>query len=141
MITAMNNNTIKKGDRLATVSRYGETIKDATIYTVVRTTAKTGWLENGEKFTLSDPYLSSKSIDNRLEPVTDEIEAANDRRIQKAKEIRFYRSELSRLSKLVSRIEVGYFKCLSPESITRIADAIEKELAQQPDPSPSKMSN
>jgi len=122
----MTNVTIKKGDRLATVFAYANTIKESTIYTVVRTTAKTGWLDNGERFKLSDPYLGS----DKLQPVTAEIEEANDRRIQKEKEMRFYKSEVIRLSKLVSRIEVGYFKCLSTASITRIADAIEKELSQ-----------
>jgi Sec7-like guanine-nucleotide exchange factor len=121
---------LKQGDRLATVSRSNGKIVDATIYTVdrVSATAKTGWLNTGDRFKLSNPYISGKFVNSRLEPVTPEIEAANDRRIQEEREKHFRQSEMSRLYRLVSKIQVGGFKCLSPESITRIANAIQKEL-------------
>jgi len=117
---------IKVGDRLATVYRslYSGEIQEATIYTVVRTTAKTGWLDNGERFRLADPYRKNE----KLEPVTAQVEDANDRRIQKEREAALRESEMGRLHRLVSKIEVGGFKCLSPESVTRIANAIQKEL-------------
>jgi hypothetical protein len=119
---------IKVGDRLATVYRslYSGEIREATIYTVVRTTAKTGWLDNGERFRLKDPYSNKKN--EKLESVTPEIEEANKFRIQKEKEAQIRESEMGRLHRLVSKIQVGGFKCLSPEAVTRIADAIQKEL-------------
>lgn len=116
--------TIKEGDRLADVHRIDGEIHSAVIFTVKRIFDGMGLLDIGESFNLSDPCLWG----NKLEPVTDEIEAANDRRIENQKAERYLLSEFSRLRNLISMLDRTCCKDLSPEAVTRIADAIEKEL-------------
>ena len=55
---------IKVGDRLATVFRSEGKIVDATIYTVdrVSATAKTGWLNTGDRFKLS--FANQRCLDS-----------------------------------------------------------------------------
>ena len=126
--------TIKKGDRLAVAYRIDDQIENAIIYTVVRVSGDTGWLDNGATFKLSDPFLRTEKrfVNLNLEPVTPEIEAANDRRIEiliEKENEHYLLSEFSRLRNLISMLDRTCCKDLSPESVTRIADAIEKELA------------
>lgn len=122
--------TIKEGDRLAVVYRTDDQIENAIIYTVVRISDNTGWLDNGANFKLSDPSLRTEKrfVNLNLEPVTPEIEAANDRRIQSIKEEIAFRTQLSRLRNLFYALDRDDCKGLSTENIARIADAIEKEL-------------
>ena len=122
--------TIKEGDRLAVVDRIDGEIRNAFIYTVVRVSGNTGWLDNGQTFKLSDPFLKTEKrfVNFNLEPVTPEIEAANDRRTEKIKEEVAYRTQLSRLRNLFFALDRDNYKGLSTETIARIADAIEKEL-------------
>ena len=122
--------TIKEGDRLAVVDRIDGEIRNAFIYTVVRVSGNTGWLDNGQTFKPSDPFLKTEKrfVNFNLEPVTPEIEAANDRRTEKIKEEVAYRTQLSRLRNLFSALDRDNYKGLSTETIARIANAIEKEL-------------
>lgn len=122
--------TIKKGDRLAVVYRTDDQIESAIIYAVVRISGNTGWLDNGATFKLSDPFLRTEKrfVNLSLEPVTPEIEAANDRRIQGIKEAISFRTQLSRLRNLFYALDRDGCNGLSAEDIARIADAIEKEL-------------
>ena len=96
----------------------------------MRVSGNTGWLDNGQTFKLSDPFLKTEKrfVNFNLEPVTPEIEAANDRRTEKIKEEVAYRTQLSRLRNLFSALDRDNYKGLSTETIARIANAIEKEL-------------
>jgi hypothetical protein len=122
--------TIKEGDRLAVVDRIDGEIRSAFIYTVARVSANTGWLDNGETFKLSDLFLRTEKrfVNFKLEPVTPEIEEANDRRIENIKEEIALHTQLSRLRNLVHELDRTNCKDLSPEAVIRIAEAIEKEL-------------